>query len=220
MIIFQQTLSLADPVVSTAKATGDTLVRDHSTGDCVTDTMTISSPGKTGSPIICGYNTDQHMILDVGLGCQQVNFNIGATTSTRVWDIYVTQYTCGQEDLGGPPGCLQYHTSVTGLLKNFGYPSSNSATATDASTTHLQNQMYQICIRRASGYCYICYGTWNSIQATGSFGVSNPAADASNAGLGTACTTDYITVSFEIVQNTIIIFKSKLYFRTVQRIVF
>ena len=202
MITSFQTLSLADSVVSTAKATGDTLVRDHGTGDCVTDTMTISSPGKIGSPIICGYNTDQHMILDVGLGCQQVNFNIGATTSTRSWDIYVTQYTCGQEDLGGPPGCLQYHTGTTGLLKNFGYPSSNSATATDVSTSHLQNQMYQICIRRSSGYCYICYGSWNSIQASMSFGLSNPSAcsgnsctTASNAGLGTACSTDYITVS-------------------------
>ena len=206
-------------MVSTAKATGDTLVRDHVTGDCVTDTMTIASSGKTGSPIICGYNTDQHMILDVGIGCQTVNFNIGDTTSTRAWDIYVTQYTCGQEDLGGPPGCLQYHTGTTGLLKNFGYPSSNSATATDASTTHLQNQMYQICIRRESGYCYICYGSWNSIQASGSFGLSNPTAciqtatmqtagitcsPSSNSATGTACTTDYITVSLKkVLKNTL-----------------
>ena len=51
---------MADPVLGTAKATGDTLVRDHSIGDCVTDSMTINSPGKFGSPVICGYNTDQH----------------------------------------------------------------------------------------------------------------------------------------------------------------
>lgn len=134
------------------------------------------------------------MILDVGSGCQTVNFYIGATTTTRQWNIYVTQYTCGQEDLGGPPGCLQYHTATTGLLKNFGYPSSNSNTATDASTTHLQNQMYQVCIRRASGYCYICYAAWNSIAASGSFGLSKPAANASNASQGTACTDDYVTI--------------------------
>ena len=82
------------------------------------------------------------MVLDVGSGCQTVNFHIGATTTTRQWNIYVTQYTCGQEDLGGPPGCLQYHTATTGLLKSFGYPSSNSATATSASSSHLQNQVH------------------------------------------------------------------------------
>ena len=59
------------------------------------------------------------MILDsAGIECQTVNFNIGSTTTTtRQWDIFVTQYTCGQEDLGGPPGCLQYYTGVTGLVK-------------------------------------------------------------------------------------------------------
>ena len=43
------------------------------------------------------------MIIDsTGTDCQTVNFNIGAdTTTSRSWDIYVTQYTCGQEDLAG-----------------------------------------------------------------------------------------------------------------------
>lgn len=59
------------------------------------------------------------VIIDTtGLDCQRVNFNIGASTSTsRSWDIYVTQYTCGQEDVAGPPGCLQYYTGTTGLVK-------------------------------------------------------------------------------------------------------
>ena len=59
------------------------------------------------------------MIVDTtGLDCQRVNFNIGASTATsRSWDIYVTQYTCGQEDVAGPPGCLQYYTGTTGLVK-------------------------------------------------------------------------------------------------------
>ena len=106
------------------------------------------------------------MIIDSdGTNCHTVNFNIGATTTTRNWDIFVTQYTCSQEDVAGPPGCLQYHTSITGLVKNFGYPSSNSATVTDGSTTHLQNQNYQICIRRASGKdCNLSYVNQPSIQ--------------------------------------------------------
>ena len=59
------------------------------------------------------------VIIDTnGQDCQRVNFNIGAsTTTTRSWDIYVTQYTCQQEDVAGPPGCLQYYTGTTGLVK-------------------------------------------------------------------------------------------------------
>ena len=86
------------------------------------------------------------MIIDSnGMDCQAASFFIGGSTSTtRSWDIYVTQYTCGQEDLAGPPGCLQYHTGSTGLVKTFGYGTSNTNAATATSTTHLQNQNYNV----------------------------------------------------------------------------
>ena len=66
---------------------------DFAIGDCVTDQFSITSPGTIGSPTICGYNTGQHMILDTsGSECQNVNAFVGAsTTTTRQWDIYVTQ---------------------------------------------------------------------------------------------------------------------------------
>ena len=109
------------------------------------------------------------------------------------------QYTCGQEDEAGPPGCLQYYTGTIGLFKNFGYPTTNTkatAAGTAESTTHLQNQNYQICIRRESGYCYICYAPWNSIQGGESFGLSiNAADDMDHSVTNTYCITDYITVS-------------------------
>ena len=42
------------------------------------------------------------MILDSHNECHEVNFNIGgSTTTTRVWDIRVTQYACGNEDVAG-----------------------------------------------------------------------------------------------------------------------
>ncbi len=65
------------------------------------------------------------MILDIdsSAGCQEVVFVIGSsTTTTRSWDILATQYTCGDEDAAGPPGCLQYHTGTTGTIANFGFP--------------------------------------------------------------------------------------------------
>ena len=137
------------------------------------------------------------MILDsAGTECQTVNFNIGAsTTTTRSWDIYVKQYTCAEEDIGGPPGCLQYYTGTTGLVKTFGYLTSNSATATSSSTAHLQNQNYEVCVRRAGGYCYICWASWNSIAASASFGLSTTTIDGIKSAVGTECFRDYVTVS-------------------------
>ena len=43
------------------------------------------------------------VVLDSnGDDCQMVNMQIGgATTTTRSWDIKVTQYNCGDEDMGG-----------------------------------------------------------------------------------------------------------------------
>jgi hypothetical protein len=42
------------------------------------------------------------VILDAPDTCQQAMFTIDAgTTTSRSWDIKVTQYACGDEDLGG-----------------------------------------------------------------------------------------------------------------------
>lgn len=188
--------TLATQVKGSAFTTGD--VTDNSaTGDCVTDQFSIVSPGAFGSPVICGTNTGQHMILDSdGSSCQRANFNIGASTATtRSWDIYVTQYTCGQEDTAGAPGCLQYFTGTTGSFSNFGYPTTNTDTTVADDTTHLSNQLYQICIRRASGYCYICYGPTSGIAIAASFGLSVTSTDAmDDSELGSNCITDYITI--------------------------
>ena len=124
------------------------------------------------------------MVLDSsGADCQTVNFNIGSTTTTtRQWDIFVTQvialkssydlhswdtlfirsfifffkYTCGQEDLGGPPGCLQYYTGTGGSFK--------SLTRGD-NMRMLQQTFYSICFRREENMCEIDY----SVTTAGSF---------------------------------------------------
>ena len=162
------------------------------------------------------------MIIDSnGKECQEVNFHIGAsTTTTRQWDIYVTQYNCGQEDTAGPPGCLQYMTGTSGTVSSFNFNPSNTAAAagTDTSTTHLQNQHYEICFRRESGtklfpiifqiqhlkshlsffkgYCYICYIPFNSITGASSYGLGVATADdaIAKSAQGTSCIGDYIVV--------------------------
>ena len=55
---------------------------------------------------------------------------------------------------------------------SFNFPTSaTSGTTTGSTWTHLANQHYDVCIRRASGYCYICYTPLQTTQPV-SFGVS------------------------------------------------
>lgn len=184
----------AGPSTTSVYAADPQTLDNVGTGDCTTDQFNVASPGAMGSPIICGKNSGQHIFIDSdGSSCHNVNINVGGTTSTsRQWDIFVTQYTCGQEDLGGPPGCLQYFTGDTGLVKSFNYDPSNTATAAAAlDTIHLQNQHYQICVRRETGMCYICWASWSTTP--GSFGIG-PADAAGDKGVVAACTLDFVFI--------------------------
>merc|ERR1711899_187676 len=167
-------------------------------GDCTTDQFSITAPGNQGTPVICGSNGGYHMIVDASSECHDATFNVaGATTTSRYWTIRVTQYACGDYDMSGWPGCLQYYTSTASTIQNFAFPS--SATTTTSGTTHLSNQKYDICIRRASGYCYICYSPWTTgtaVIAQNSFGLSVSPDAASKAAINTACTSDYIQIPY------------------------
>ena len=66
-------------------------------------------------PIICGYNTGQHMWVPASDSCNQINIDIdtGSTGTTRKWQIKVTQYEC--DNMMMPElDCLQYHTDSYG----------------------------------------------------------------------------------------------------------
>ena len=141
------------------------------------------------------------MIVDVSNSqCQTASFGISTSTSdTRQWDIKVTQYACGDEDNGGPPGCLQYFTGTFGDIASYGFPP--SITTITSTVSHLKNQYYDACFRRESGYCYLCYSAsfaGTAVIAQNSFGLSvSQKADATgSSNVGTQCTTDYLIVSF------------------------
>ena len=75
----------------------------------------VGSPGYTSPPIICGYNTGQHMWVPASDSCVTLTLDIdtATTTTTRKWNIKVTQYECG--NLMAPEeSCLQYHTATAG----------------------------------------------------------------------------------------------------------
>merc|ERR1711971_133133 len=202
------TMVLANAVTgSTVAATATTTssLAGPLLGDCIDDQFSISGGTVRGSPTICGTNTGYHMIVDAdptGNTCHTALFNIGGTTATtRSWDILVTHYSCGDTDSSGWPGCLQYYTATANTIQNFGFPTTGAVTA---QVTHLSNQHYDICIRRASGSCYICYSPTiivsgiaigTPIAAQISFGVSVGGILASPSSLiSNTCTTDWIEV--------------------------
>jgi len=193
--------------VLAAQSTGTTAegavtisTRIEAIGDCTTDSFSITGGKNAGTPVICGTNTGYHMIVDSGPGettCHQAQFNIGGqTTTSRSWTIRVTQYACGDYDKSGWPGCLQYYTATANTVQNFGF----SATTVTASVTHPSDQKYDICIRRASGMCYICYSPTLGTDATDaaiaqvSFGTSLSSAAIILSDVGTTCTLDWIEI--------------------------
>jgi len=170
------------------------------TGDCLTDTFKITGP-QGGTPIICGTNEGQHMILDTdGSSCVTVDFGIGGGTATRQWDIMTTQYRCGEE-AGGPPGCLQWHMTNAGSFRSFNFPRQERGAAVSDDVVHLSSQRYSICIRKPADTTQICYipctvpGANPDVQDTQqSFGLSIAAGDSQSAVGVTECSQDYIEI--------------------------
>jgi len=187
-----------DTMVLTAPATVTSAVAAVSltVGDCIYDSLTVSNPGGAVPPTICGYNTGQHMYVPASTQCNQINIDIDTltTTTTRKWQIKVTQYECGNM-MAPEQDCLQYHTASTGTIASFNWDTSASSVA--SSQTHLSSQYYDICIRRARSYCSVCFtpyiATVASPFSTGSFGLSatgpGPALASSQGSLCTGITT-------------------------------
>ena len=50
----------------------------------------------------------------------------------------VYQYQCGSE-AGGPPDCLQYFTSTTGTIANFGFDTSQTDVAASSRFNYITN---------------------------------------------------------------------------------
>merc|ERR1712018_47318 len=192
---------LAGPVAGTVVDGATISTLSEAIGDSTTDQFSITGGTGGGTPVICGTNTGYHMIVDSAPGdtnCHKVNANIGGSaTTSRSWTIRVTQYACGDYDKSGWPGCLQYYTATANTIQNFGFPTTGDVTA---SVTHLSEQHYDICIRRASGMCYICYSPTLGTDATDaailqlSFGLSLSDNAASKSDTGTTCTADWLEI--------------------------
>lgn len=200
--------------VKNTDATG-LLATYANTGQCGTDTFQIRSPSGRSSPLICGENANQHMILEAcGSECLEVYVGIGgSTSSTRKFNIRVMQYRCGDEQ-GGPPGCLQYYQNTSGKIRSFNFPDTTGGTPiTGDYAIHLANQHYKTCIRRENGKEVICWVPCTSnngedstiagsvVTDQPSFGLSVSPNAASKSATDTECTSDYIWIPFGDVQS-------------------
>merc|ERR1711935_154992 len=182
------TMVLNGPFTISSTASADDGPR---VGDCGYDSLTITNPGGQAPPVICGYNTGQHMFVPASDSCNSINIDIdtGTTTTTRKWQIKVTQFECG--NLMMPANdCLQYHTAASGTIATFNWDT--STTTVSSGQTHLSTQNYDICIRRTRSYCSVCFSPYVSGTTTGtasSYGVGGSSVAAAQTGaLATFCT--------------------------------
>jgi hypothetical protein len=159
-------------------------------GDCFYDTLTVSNPGGSSPPIICGYNTGQHIFVPASDACNTINIDIdaGTTTTTRQWQIKTTQYECGNM-MSPELDCLQYFTATSGTVATFNWDTTASTVAN--SQVHLSNQYYDVCFRRARSQCSICFSPQvaESSTAASSYGLGSSSDDAAAKNLvGSGCT--------------------------------
>jgi len=119
---------------------------------CATDIFTITNAPNL--PELCGTLTGEHVYFDSDDGCHDLNLSIGQNAiyatepSNRQVSIKVTQVECSSYNLA-PQGCDQwfYGTSGQGTVRTFNYDGGS----------HLANQHQDICVRRESGYCQLCW---------------------------------------------------------------
>jgi len=183
------TMVLAGPFgLSSTVATSD----GPRVGDCGYDTLSITNPGGASPPIICGYNTGQHMFIPASDSCNSINIDVdtGTTTTTRKWQIKVSQFECGSM-MAPDQDCLQYHTAQSGTIATFNWDT--SATTVASSQYHLSSQFYDICIRRARSQCSVCFSPYIAILSgngiASSYGVGGSSdAPAQKSAVGGVCT--------------------------------
>jgi len=181
------TMVLAAPYTTTTVADDGVRV-----GDCLYDTLTVTNPGGPTPPIICGYNTGQHMFIPASDACNTINIDVdtGTTTTTRKWQIKVTQFECGNQ-MAPEQNCLQYLTAQTGTISTFNWDTS-ATTVASKTAVHLSNQYYDICFRRQRSYCSLCLSPQIAATAAdtaSSYGVGSSSDDAAaKSAIDATCT--------------------------------
>ncbi|XP_063924237.1 uncharacterized protein LOC135138242 [Zophobas morio] len=123
-------------------------------GTCVTERLVISGQNVNDQvPVICGYNTGQHVYVDVSSLTGPLQLSVLSTVADRKrFKIRVCQIanSCSNSN-----NCLQYYTGATGMISSFNYD--QAALINRSEPGYFNNLNYAICIRKEAGYCSITY---------------------------------------------------------------
>ncbi|XP_063985401.1 uncharacterized protein LOC135166771 [Diachasmimorpha longicaudata] len=118
------------------------------TGGCDEDIMEITSGDRIYQ--LCGWNSGQHMYVDVSEGPVTLDFILPSSLQSRMWEMSIVQLPFEQR---APAGCLQYFDTPRGTLKTLNYLPNGR---------YLSNQDYLLCIRQERGMCSIAYSPCSS----------------------------------------------------------
>jgi len=142
----------------------DTFVLASQTDEIsTTDGFAISeSENLYNYPTLAGTNSGQHVYVELGssntaTASLMFTFSSTTTSTSRSWDIRVSQYTC--YDSNTPyQGCFQWFTGLTGRITTFNYGG-------DTDNIHLPNQNYRACVRQEEDYCCVKYSVCSDTNA-------------------------------------------------------
>lgn len=169
----------------------------ETTGGVCDDKLTLTASAGGNLPVICGANTGQHVYLELGKessSTAQLAFTFStAASTTRKFEIKVTQYLCNQAERA-PEGCLQYHTTAKGRFETFNFPATTNP-------GHLASHNYAICIKQLPGMCcneyQVCPDITAADGATVAFSLEptkSDDAEATDAEVDKQCSNDYIGI--------------------------
>jgi len=146
-----------------------------------TDYISFTTPNQLSYPAVCGDMEGQHMYFDLGVTGDSLEIDIAlvGSTTTRTWNILVTQLAC-TDPWRAPDDCLQYYTGSSGEFRSFNF----------ANGQLLSSQAYRACFRQELDFCSISYRA--SLRPSDSFEMLT-----SNTGTTTTtanCKTAFISV--------------------------
>jgi len=163
---------------------------ETSGGSCP-DTLKLTTSNGDNSPSICGTNTGQHMYMNVGPDSGAyltiaITPSTTTTSTTRTWEIKVSQYLCKDRDLP-PAGCLQWFVGHAGRWKTYNFDASSTS-----NQQHIASQRYDVCIRPEEGACCIAYIPCADETASWSLDQDGSSTAAET---GSDCTADYLGIT-------------------------
>lgn len=167
-------------------------VESTASGGKCEDTFKLTTTTSYNSPSICGQNAGQHMYMNVG-PASGVTMNMAftfstTTTTTRKWEIKVSQYECKDYNLP-PAGCLQYFMGHSGTWKTFNFDASSTS-----NRIHMQALDYSVCFRPEAGACCIRYQPCASEADSWTLNEDDVATKSAHQ-TGEDCTEDYIGIA-------------------------